>query len=109
MVTTFAGFALLPGDGRRVRDARLLGPTSRTRFRREENARCTIGEVIRLVIESAARVIVIGAIVRLVLSAVLGRLITTILFSVSPLDPIVFAIVLAVLVITAAITAAAPA
>jgi putative ABC transport system permease protein len=109
LVTTFAGLALLLAMvgvfgilaysvQQRVRDfgvRRALGATT--------------NDVLRLVVGSAARVIMIGAVIGLVLAAVLSRLLTTMLFGVQPLDPMTFASVIVVVILTAAIAAAAPA
>ena len=67
------------------------------------------GDVLRLVVGSATRVIAIGAAIGLLLSAMLGRLLTSVLFGVQPLDLPTFAAVTVVLGLTAAISIAAPA
>jgi putative ABC transport system permease protein len=109
MVMTFAGLALLLAMvgvfgilaysvQQRVRDIavrRALGATT--------------GDVLRLVLWSAARVIVAGAAIGLALSTALGRLLGTMLFGVEPLDPLTFALVTIVLALAAAVAAAAPA
>jgi putative ABC transport system permease protein len=69
----------------------------------------TTNDVLRLVIGDAARVILAGAAVGLALSALLGRLITTMLFGVKPLDLLTFAMVAGVLAATAALAIAGPA
>jgi predicted permease len=69
----------------------------------------TTNDVLRLVVIDAARVILAGAAIGLVLSALLGRLITTMLFGVRPLDLATFAMVAAVLAVTAAVAIAGPA
>lgn len=69
----------------------------------------TTNDVLRLVFVSAARVIGIGAFIGLVLAALLGRLLATVLFGVTPLDPLTFALVAVVLLVTAALSAAGPA
>jgi putative ABC transport system permease protein len=69
----------------------------------------TTRDVMRLVIASAGRVIATGAAIGLVLSAVCGRLIQSMLFGVRPLDPATFVFVAIVLGITAALSIAAPA
>ena len=66
-------------------------------------------DVLSLVVRDAARVLAIGAAVGLVLAAILGRLITSMLFGVQPLDPGTFAVVTAVLAATAAAAIAGPA
>jgi putative ABC transport system permease protein len=67
------------------------------------------GDVLRLVLVSAARVIGIGAAIGLVAAAVFSRWIATLLFGVQPLDPLTFASAAVVLGVTAAIATAAPA
>ena len=69
----------------------------------------TTGDVLRIVVKSAARVIASGVVVGLALSAMLGRLITTMLFGVQPLDLLTFASVTVVLGLTAAVSIAGPA
>jgi len=69
----------------------------------------TTGDVLRLVAGSASRMIGAGAVIGLVLSTIWGRLLATMLFGVQPLDPTTFASVLIVVVLTAALSAAAPA
>jgi putative ABC transport system permease protein len=67
------------------------------------------GDVIRLVVGSAVRVIAIGAAIGLVLSALLGQLLTTVLFGVQPFDLLTFAAVTILLALTAAVSIAGPA
>ena len=55
------------------------------------------------------RVVATGAAIGLVLAAMIGRLIETMLFGVQPLDPTTFALVTVVLAITAALSIAGPA
>jgi putative ABC transport system permease protein len=69
----------------------------------------TTGDVLRHVAGSASRVIGTGVVIGLVLSTIWGRLLATMLFGVQPLDPMTFASVLIVVVLTAALSAAAPA
>jgi putative ABC transport system permease protein len=69
----------------------------------------TTSDVLRLVVGSGARVIAGGAVVGLILSAMLGRLITTMLFGVQPLDLLTFAAVTIVVAVTAALSIAGPA
>ena len=69
----------------------------------------TSGDVMRLVITSAAGLIVTGSVVGLALAAVFGRLITSMLFGVQPLDIPTFAAVGVVLVVTTALAIAGPA
>jgi putative ABC transport system permease protein len=109
MVASFAGLALLLAMvgvfgilaysvQQRMRDfgvRRALGATS--------------GDVIRLVAASAIRVIVIGAVIGLVASALTGRLIVSMLFGVQPLDFLTFALVTFVISVTAVVSIAGPA
>jgi len=69
----------------------------------------TTGDVLRLIVVSALKVVGAGVVVGLGLAAVLGRLVTTMLFGVTPLDPTTFALVTLVLALTAAIAIAGPA
>jgi putative ABC transport system permease protein len=69
----------------------------------------TTGDVLRLVVKSAAVVIAIGAAIGLGLAIALGRLLATMLFGVEPMDPVTFAFVTLVLAVTAAISTAGPA
>jgi putative ABC transport system permease protein len=69
----------------------------------------TTADVFRLVVGSTVRVIAAGAIIGLVASATLGRLVSSMLFGVEPLDPATFALVTVVLVFTAALAVAGPA
>lgn len=109
LVLTFAGLALLLAMvgvfgvlaysvQQRVRDfgvRRALGATT--------------GDVLRLVVGSAVRTIAAGAVIGLALSAGVSRLITTMLVGVQPLDPITFAAVTILLVLTAAVAIVGPA
>ena len=58
----------------------------------------TRGDMLQLVLGSAAGVVASGAAIGLVLAALLSRLLETVLFGVQPLDPATFAAVIAVLV-----------
>jgi len=69
----------------------------------------TTGNVLGHVLGSAARVIAAGVVAGLALSAVLGRLVATLLFGVQPRDPLTFAVVTIVLALTAIAAAAGPA
>jgi putative ABC transport system permease protein len=69
----------------------------------------TTNDVLRVVFVNAARVVGIGVLIGLVLAAPLGRLLATMLFGVSPLDPLTFALVAVVLLVTGALAAAGPA
>jgi putative ABC transport system permease protein len=67
------------------------------------------GDVLRSVVRGALPVIACGIGVGLLVSAFLGRLLAAMLFGVQPRDPMSFAIVPAVLVLTAAVAVAGPA
>ena len=69
----------------------------------------TTSDVVKLVVSSAARVIAGGAILGLLLSAILSQLIVKVLFGVQPLDFATFAGVTAVMVVAAAASVAGPA
>jgi putative ABC transport system permease protein len=69
----------------------------------------TSGEVLRLVAASGGRVIGAGAVIGVLLSVAMARLLTTMLFGVQPFDPITFAAVGVMLLVTAAAAMAAPA
>ena len=66
-------------------------------------------DVLRLVVRSAAGVIGAGVLMGLGLAAVLGRLLSSVLFGVQPLDPATFAAVTLVLAVTVLVSIAAPA
>jgi len=69
----------------------------------------TTGDVLRLVVGNAARVVAGGAVLGLVLAGALGRLIETMLFGVRPLDLTTFAVVTIVIGVMAALSIAGPA
>ena len=69
----------------------------------------TTNDVLRLVLTNALRVVGAGAAIGLVLAAVGGRLIATMLFGVRPLDPTTFVLVTTVLLVTAALSIIGPA
>lgn len=69
----------------------------------------TSGDVLRLVAGSAARVVATGAVVGLALAMAASRVLTAVLFGVTPLDPVTFGVVAAVLTLTAVVAIAAPA
>jgi putative ABC transport system permease protein len=69
----------------------------------------TSNDVLRLVIIDGVRVIVVGVLLGLALAAASGRLLITMLFGVEPLDPVTFALVTVVLLLTAAVSIAGPA
>ncbi|HEY1305070.1 MAG TPA: ABC transporter permease [Vicinamibacterales bacterium] len=80
---------------------------------REIGVRIALGatsrNVLRLVVTGAVRMIALGAAVGLAGAALLARSMSTFLFGVQPLDPMTFAAVAIVLVLTASLAAAAPA
>jgi putative ABC transport system permease protein len=109
LVTMFAGLAMVLA---------MVGVFGILAFAVQQHARdfgvrralgATTGDVLRLVAGSAIRVIGTGAVIGLVLSTIWGRLLATMLFGVRPLDPMTFASVLIVVVLTAVLSAAAPA
>jgi putative ABC transport system permease protein len=69
----------------------------------------SVGDIMRLIMASAAVMTVIGVAVGLVGAGVLSRSMTTLLFGVQPLDPVTFLAAAAVLLVTAAVATAAPA
>jgi putative ABC transport system permease protein len=69
----------------------------------------TTSDVLRLVIANAVRVVATGAAIGLVLSALCGRLIHTMLFGVRPLDPVTFLFVTIVVGLIAALSIVGPA
>jgi putative ABC transport system permease protein len=69
----------------------------------------TTGDVFGLVVRDAARVIVAGAALGLGLAALLGRLITSMLYAVNPFDLVTLVLVALVLGGTAALAIAGPA
>ena len=69
----------------------------------------TTGDVLRLVVGSVVPVIAAGAAIGLAASALLGRLLATMLFGVQALDPLTFASVATVLALTAAVATLGPA
>ncbi len=109
MVTTFAGLALLLAM---VGLFGVLAYSVQQRVR-EIGVRmalgATVGDVLALVAWEAVGLIGVGAVVGLALAAVLGRLLSTVLFGVQPLDPATFASATILLVLTAAVAAATPA
>jgi putative ABC transport system permease protein len=109
MVGTFAGLALLLAM---VGVFGVLAYTVQQR-QREIGVRmalgATSGSVMRLVFRDAASMIAVGIVVGMVLAALSGRLLSAFLFGVDPLDPWTFAIVPALILITAIVAAGAPA
>jgi putative ABC transport system permease protein len=69
----------------------------------------TTSDVLRLVVGRAVGVIAIGATIGLALSIAFARVLNTMLFGVEPLDPMTFAAVAIVLILTAAVSIAGPA
>jgi len=69
----------------------------------------TTGDMLRLVVGGAAKVVAAGAVIGLILSAAFARLIATMLFGVEPLDFVTFALVTLVLMLMAALSIAGPA
>jgi putative ABC transport system permease protein len=69
----------------------------------------TAGDVLWLVARSAILMIATGTVIGLALSAVLSRLLGTMLFGVQPLDPLTFASVTIVLALTAVVSTLVPA
>jgi predicted permease len=69
----------------------------------------TGGAVLRLVLGSASRLVLTGAVIGLVAALASARTISTFLFGVPPLDPLTFAAVAALLTVTASIAVAVPA
>jgi putative ABC transport system permease protein len=80
---------------------------------REFGVRIALGasasSILKMVLVSAARVIGIGALIGLVLAAMLAHSIATFLFGVEPLDPLTFAAVVVVLGVTATVASLVPA
>jgi putative ABC transport system permease protein len=69
----------------------------------------TAGDVLRLVVLSAGWVVAVGAAIGVAGAIALGRLIDAMLFGVPPVDPVTFAAVAVVLVLTATLAIAGPA
>ncbi len=80
---------------------------------REFGVRIAMGasasDVMRLVLGSAARLMLLGLAIGLIAAAALTRYLATLLYNVKPLDPVTFIAVPALLILTAAIAVAAPA
>jgi putative ABC transport system permease protein len=66
------------------------------------------GDVVRLVVASAFRVVAVGAAIGLAIAAMSGRLLGTVLYGVKPLDLTTFAAVTLLVAITAVLSIAAP-
>ena len=69
----------------------------------------TTGDVLRLVVSSALPVVTAGAVIGLILAAVFGRLIGSMLFGVQPLDFVTFVGVTMLVALIAALSIAGPA
>jgi putative ABC transport system permease protein len=69
----------------------------------------TASSVLKLVVGSASRLVLTGAVIGLALAVVSARTIATFLFGVPPLDPVTFAAVAVLLIATASIAVAVPA
>jgi putative ABC transport system permease protein len=80
---------------------------------REFGVRIAMGaasaDVMRLVLGSAAKLMLIGLMTGLFAAAALTRYLTTLLYDVKPLDPVTFVAVPVVLIVTAAIAVIVPA
>jgi putative ABC transport system permease protein len=109
LVMTFAGLGLLLAT---VGVFGILAYSVQQRSR-EFGIRIALGatraSLLNLVVRNAARVVMTGAAVGLVLAAALGRLLVTMLVGVHPLDAVSFAAATIVLGLTAAVAAIAPA
>jgi putative ABC transport system permease protein len=109
LVMTFAGLALVLAM---VGVFGVIAYSVQQRMR-ELGVRIAMGatapDVMRLVLGNAARLILIGLMVGLSAAAALTRYLTTLLYAVEPLDPITFAAVPVVLIVTGALAVAAPA
>jgi putative ABC transport system permease protein len=109
LVVTFAGLALL------LAMVGLFGVLAYSVQQRLRNfgirkaLGATTGAILRLVFGSAARMIVIGVVIGLAVSAGLSRALTTMLFGVEPLDVVTFAFVTVLVAITALVAIAGPA
>ena len=109
LVGTFAGLALVLAT---VGVFGVLAYSVQQRWR-EFGVRmalgATTGGILRLVAASAVRLVGVGAAIGLVAAVVFGRLISSFLFGVEPLDPITYAAVALLIAATAAMAAMAPA
>ena len=109
LVLTFAGLALVLAM---IGVFGVLAYTVQQRTR-EFGVRIALGasvsDVMRLVAASAARTTLVGAAIGLVAAGLVSRTIATLLFDVTPVDPVSFAAAATVLLVTAAIATASPA
>jgi ABC-type antimicrobial peptide transport system permease subunit len=109
MVMTFAALALLLAMVG-VFGVLSYGVQQRTReFGVRIALGASAGTILKMVLANAARVIGAGALIGLVLAALLAQSIAIFLFGVQPLDPLTFAGVVIVLGATAAIASVIPA
>jgi ABC-type antimicrobial peptide transport system permease subunit len=69
----------------------------------------TAGEMLRLIVRQGITVAGVGVVIGLIGSAILARLITTLLFGVKPFDPLVYGAVTVVLLAVAALASWIPA
>ena len=109
LVATFAGLALLLAM---VGLFGILAYSVQQRLREfgiRKALGATTGAILRLVYGSAARMIVIGVVIGLTVSAGLSRVLTTMLFGVEPLDMVTFAFVTVLVAITGVASIAGPA
>jgi putative ABC transport system permease protein len=67
------------------------------------------GDMLRLVVGSAARLTAVGLVIGLGSAALLGRWLTRLVYPIAPLDPVTFLLVPLVLLVTAGLAVAAPA
>jgi putative ABC transport system permease protein len=109
LVVAFAGLALLLAM---IGLSGILASSTQQRVR-EFGVRRALGattaDVLRLVLGSAGRVLVIGLAIGLAVSAALGRLVETMLFGVHPMDPATAAAVMVLLSVAVVAAAAGPA
>ena len=109
LVSTFAGLALaLAAVG--VFSVLMFSVRERTR---ELGVRMALGartaDILALVVGSGARMAGVGVTIGLMLSAALTRLLASLLYGVTPLDPLAFAGAAAILVMTALLACVTPA
>jgi putative ABC transport system permease protein len=69
----------------------------------------TTGDIVRLIVGQAVRLIAAGAVIGLALSVAFSRVLSTMLYGVEPLDPATFAFVAAALAVTAVVAICGPA
>jgi putative ABC transport system permease protein len=109
LVSTFAGIALVLAA---VGIFGVLTFTVRERMR-EFGVRVALGattsDILRLVVGSGLKIAVSGVAIGLAAAAILTRTLASLLFGVTPLDPVTFLAAPAVLVVTALAACVAPA